>query len=108
MNETLTYLILLSWQGRRGTERSTSGELGSAKLSLYAAIPEILRSRSACIELDGLECGPLIGRGCEQSLRGEGHSTFCCPRACTQGLAVRQFDWGCRQGALRDNRVEIL
>ncbi|KAK9842451.1 hypothetical protein WJX81_000763 [Elliptochloris bilobata] len=48
---------------RRGTERSPSGELGSAKLSLYAAIPEILRSRSACHELDGLECGPLIGRG---------------------------------------------
>ena len=48
----------------RGAERMSSGELGSAKLSLYAAIPEILRSRSACQELDGLERGPLIGRGC--------------------------------------------
>lgn len=66
MNETLpSTLKPLSRQGRRGTDRSTSGELGSAKLSLYAAIPEILRSRSACIELDGLECGPLIGRGCD-------------------------------------------
>lgn len=42
----------------------SSGELGSAKMSLYSAIPEILRSRSACQELDGLERGPLIGRGC--------------------------------------------
>ena len=48
----------------RGAERMSSGELGSAKLSLYSAIPEILRSRSACQELDGLERGPLIGRGC--------------------------------------------
>ena len=31
---------------------------------MYTAIPELLRSRSARHDLSGLECGPLLGRGC--------------------------------------------
>lgn len=38
--------------------------MGSSRASMYTAIPELLRSRSARHELSGLACGPLLGRGC--------------------------------------------